>query len=276
MSFGTISLNDGTTAPSPAFGTGTALKGRDAKEQVLQALQNGQRHLDCAQFYGNEGSVGEAIAASGLPRSSLYITTKYATGDISTSLRTSLQLLQVDYVDLYLLHSVKFAEVHGLSRSWEVMESLQRDGLTRSIGVSNYRVGDLEILGHTAHTMPAVNQVEFHPFVYNQATKLQQYCHDHGIALASYAGLAPLTKTRHGDFDAVVKRLASKYAITEHAVLYNWLRKHGVLVVTTSSKKERLEEMHWLAREISHEDSAELDRVGSQYHHRYYMSFMDE
>lgn len=226
--------------------------------------------------YENEESVGKAIAESGVPRSELYITTKYATGHIRSTLEESLRLLQVDYVDLYLIHSVEFAEPHGIAESWAVMEELQSEGLAKNIGVSNYRVGDLEKLLQTAHTKPAINQVEFHPYVYDAVQEVERYCHGKGIALASYAGLAPITKTRHRDFDTLLEALAEKYGQTTQAVLYNWLRKHGVLVVTTSSKKERLEEIKGLAKEISDEDRAEIDRVGSQYHHRYYMSFMDE
>ncbi|TIA90167.1 hypothetical protein E3P99_01677 [Wallemia hederae] len=274
--FGKVKFSDNKTAPSPAYGTGTALKGRDATESVLRALRSGLRHIDCAQFYENESSVGQAIKESGIPRSELFITTKWAKGDINQALQTSLRELGIDYVDLYLIHGSNFAEAVGINESWGIMESLQKEGLAKSIGVSNYRIKDLDELLSKASVKPVINQVEFHPFVFDKVGELLEYSNKHDIKLASYAGLAPITKTRNEDFDKLIAQLTTKYKQSEQAILYNWIRKHGVLVVTTTSKQERLDEIKSLAIDLADEDVKAIDHVGSRYHHRYYMSHMDE
>ncbi|TIB93239.1 NADH/NADPH dependent indole-3-acetaldehyde reductase AKR3C2 [Wallemia mellicola] len=275
--FNNFRLNDNAVILSPAYGTGTVLKGRDAAKNVLQAIQSGLRHIDCAQFYENEESVGKGIKASGVPREELYITTKYATGDIRETFRNSLLSLEVDYVDLFLIHSAKYAQPHGLMESWDLLEELKDSGKIRSIGVSNYRVDDLKQFVDTAKYKPAVNQIEFHPFVYGKAKELLSYCQSKGILVASYGGLSPITKIRHEDFDDLLNKLSQKYNLSHQALLYNWARAHNVMVVTTSSKAERLEEIKSLSgTKLDQEDVEELDRIGEKYHHRYYMSFMDE
>ncbi|TIC12966.1 NADH/NADPH dependent indole-3-acetaldehyde reductase AKR3C2 [Wallemia mellicola] len=279
--FNNFKLNDSAVILSPAYGTGTVLKGRDAAEDVLQAIQTGFRHIDCAQFYENEESVGKGIKDSGVPREDLYITTKYAIGDIRETFRNSLlsvrHYLEVGYVDLFLIHSAKYAQPHGLKESWNVLEELKDSGKIRSIGVSNYRVDDLKQFVDTAKYKPAVNQIEFHPFVYGKAKELLSYCQSKGILVASYGGLSPITKIRHEDFDDLLNKLSQKYDLSHQALLYNWARAHNVMVVTTSSKAERLEEIKSLSgTKLDQEDVEELDRIGGKYHHRYYMSFMDE
>lgn len=116
--------------------------------------------------------------------------------------------------------------------SWDLLEELKDSGKIRSIGVSNYRVDDLKQFVDTAKYKPAVNQIEFHPFVYGKAKELLSYCQSKGILVASYGGLSPITKIRHEDFDDLLNKLSQKYNLSHQALLYNWARAHNVMVVT--------------------------------------------
>ena len=157
----TVKLNDGTSIPIIAFGSGTALYGKDATAQVAQAIKAGFRHIDAAQMYRNEDSVGDAIASSGVPRSELYVTTKLGKLPAGTTVREtlveSLRKLKLDYVDLFLIHMPNdFPDLVGI---WKQFEELKKEGLTKSIGVSNAQVKHLTKILEVASTVPAVNQV---------------------------------------------------------------------------------------------------------------------
>jgi diketogulonate reductase-like aldo/keto reductase len=161
-----VPLNDGTQVPWLAFGTGTALYGRDAAALVSQAINTGIIHLDGAQAYANEETLGAGIKASGKPRSELYIVTKLKENtpiqDIKPSIIASLKKLDTDYVDLFLVHSPHGHDVRGaLPALWKEMENIKNEGLAKSIGVSNYKVEDLRITLESAKIVPAVNQVSF-------------------------------------------------------------------------------------------------------------------
>lgn len=162
MPLSTLTLNDGTQTPWIAFGTGTALYKKDAADAVTVAIQNGFTHLDGAQVYGNETTLGEGIVASGVPRSELYITTKLAAlgpGETPKSaLEESLKKLGVAYVDLYLIHQAN-QHVGKLKQVWKGMEEAKKAGLTKSIGVSNFTADHLNDILEVATIPPAVNQV---------------------------------------------------------------------------------------------------------------------
>jgi diketogulonate reductase-like aldo/keto reductase len=162
----TFTLNDGTHIPWLAFGTGTALYGHDAADSVSLAIANGITHLDGAQSYRNEESLGAGIKASGKPRSELYIVTKLKALEnnqtVKQSLEESLKKLGVDYVDLFLIHNPIAHIRDGKSRLkevWRGMEGVKRDGLATSIGVSNFTVEYLTEICDGASVLPAVNQV---------------------------------------------------------------------------------------------------------------------
>jgi diketogulonate reductase-like aldo/keto reductase len=171
----TITLNDGNEIPWLGFGTGTALYGRDAKDLVSMAIKTGIVHLDGAQVYRNEDSLGAAIKDSGKPRSELWVTTKLspltpegktsADINVKATLQESLRKLDLDYVDLFLIHSPHPANEEGsLQHLWRGMEEVKDSGLAKSIGVSNFRVEDLNVIleevkkGKSKY-VPAVNQV---------------------------------------------------------------------------------------------------------------------
>ena len=162
MSIPRITLNDGNQIPWLGFGTGTALYQKDAQAQVATALACGVVHLDGAQIYGNEDSLGAAIAASGKPRADLFVTTKLAKvpegQTVRDTLVESLKKLQLDYVDLFLIH-MPIHHTGRLPQVWKEIEALQKEGLTKSIGVSNFRVSDFEEILPGATVIPAVNQV---------------------------------------------------------------------------------------------------------------------
>ena len=162
MSSLTITLNDGSKIPWLGFGTGTALYSKDAEDAVRQAIQTGVIHLDGAQVYNNEESLGAGIASSGKPRSELYITTKLNVippgQTVRDTLVASLKKLQTDYVDLFLIHFPINHET-PLPAIWKQFEEIQKDGLAKSIGVSNFRVKDFEEILPSAQVIPAVNQV---------------------------------------------------------------------------------------------------------------------
>lgn len=165
MPLSTLALNDGTQTPWIAFGTGTALFNKDATMAITVAIQNGFTHLDGAQTYGNETTLGDGIVASGKQRSELYITTKLgplAAGETPKSaLEGSLKRLGVAYVDLYLIHSPNH-HAGKLKQVWNGMEEAKKAGLTKSIGVSNFTVDHLKDILEGATILPTVNQVGIH------------------------------------------------------------------------------------------------------------------
>lgn len=180
MSTQYVSLNDGTQVPWLAFGTGTALYGRDAAALVEQAINAGIVHLDGAQAYANEETLGAGIKASGKPRSQLYIVTKVKENtpleDIKPSIHASLKKLGIDHVDLLLVHSPHGHDIRGtLPAVWKVMEEIKTEGLAKSIGVSNYRVEDLKVTLESAKIVPAVNQVSTSPLPCNHISNDLRY-----------------------------------------------------------------------------------------------------
>ena len=202
----TIELNDGHAIPRLGLGVWLIAAGQNCESAVRAALDAGYRHIDTAAFYGNEASVGKAIRASGIAREQIYVTTKLwnnAHGDPAPALERSLGKLKMDYVDLYLIHY----PVPERLRSWRVLEGLRASGKTRSIGVSNFTIRHLtELLAKTG-TVPAVNQVELHPYLYQR--ELLEYCRENHIVIEAYS---PLT---HGErlADPKLVAIARKYPI---------------------------------------------------------------
>jgi diketogulonate reductase-like aldo/keto reductase len=165
----TLTLNNGVKIPWYAFGTGTALYQQDAAAQVEMAIRNGVTHLDGAQMYQNEESLGQGIRAAGKPRSELYVTTKLAGppaagATIRQTLEESLKKLGTEYVDLFLIHSPSpfNQEAGGLKKAWKEMEELHKAGLAKSIGVSNFRVEDLKEVLDGCIIPPVANQVRIY------------------------------------------------------------------------------------------------------------------
>nr|GAT47485.1 aldo-keto reductase [Mycena chlorophos] len=235
-------LNDGHTIPSLAFGTWKMGNGDAPITQVDQALGVGFDHVDTAQAYRNEYEAGVAIRDSGLPRDQLFITTKYSGVDgkgIKQSVKESLANLGISYLDLYLIHHPRLA-VPDIPTAWKEMEDIQAAGLVKSIGVSNFEVSDLKTLIASAKVKPAANQILLHPYVYARQKPILDFAKEHGIVIEAYSALIPITSQPGGPVDVPVKAITTRLGVTDDQVLLAWTKAKGAVVVTTSSKKERL------------------------------------
>ncbi|CAL1704615.1 unnamed protein product [Somion occarium] len=286
MSRLSFTLNDSNKIPWLAFGTGTALYTKEAKKEVIQAISHGITHLDGAQVYGNEASIGDAIAESGVPRSSLFVTTKLwdvpAGKTVRDTLVESLRKLKVDYVDLFLIHN---PQLHpDLKSVWKQLEELKKEGLSKSIGVSNFRIKDLEVILPGAEILPSVNQIEYHPYVFKASKPLIDFLKKHTIVPTSYGGLTPVNRFKGGPLDPVLEKIAKRLGetrgkpVTSGQVLQVWLRQQGVPAITTTSKAERL--LEYLDVEtipdLTSEEVKEIEETGSEVHHRVFMKWIDE
>ncbi|KAJ3744863.1 NADP-dependent oxidoreductase domain-containing protein [Lentinula detonsa] len=281
----TFTLNDGVQIPWLGFGTGTALYTKDSTEAVKAAIQTGITHLDGAQLYRNEESLGQGIKESGVPREQLFVTTKLeetpSAPTIKATLETSLKKLRLDYVDLFLIHSPFVAMKDGkLKEWWKEMEEIKKEGLAKSIGVSNFAVEHLQIILEDATVVPAVNQIELHPYIWDTAAKIYDFCQKKGIVIESYGALSSLFRVPGGPVDpvvaGVVQRLSreSGISVSPGQVLMKWLIQKRVVIVTTSSKASRIKEM--LATpslpDLTLEEIAAIETEGSKMHKRFFIS----
>ncbi|KAI5119234.1 hypothetical protein M0805_002159 [Coniferiporia weirii] len=242
MPWDAVTLNDGATMPSIAFGTWTLGNGQSVVDQVDQALNVGFEHIDTAQVYRNEAEAGKAFKDSGLARSDVFITTKWSGLDgldIPTSINNSLKNLGVSYVDLYLIHSPRLANP-DIPTVWAQMEKVKSDGLAKSIGISNFGVVDMEILLASAKIKPVVNQILFHPYVYAQQVPIVEAAKKDGIVIEAYSLLIPITRQPGGPLDKPLAQIGARLGATADQVLMAWAKAKGVVVVTTSSKESRL------------------------------------
>ncbi|KAJ4307030.1 hypothetical protein N0V88_000405 [Collariella sp. IMI 366227] len=270
---------------SIGYGLGTANSKRGNKTELdekiindtLAAIRSGYYHLDCAESYGNESELGTAISRSGLPRSKFFITTKTSCrpGEtIETAFSRSLQKLNLDYIDLYLIHSPFFTPFSPqiLQQKWSEMEAILASGRARSIGVSNFLIPHLETILQTAKVAPAVNQIEYHPYLQHKVggEDLVGYCREKGIALEAYSPLAAVTRAQGGPVDGVYERVAKKYGVTEGEVALRWCLDQGVVVLTTSKSEQRLQE--WMNRlprfKLTPREIEEISEKGMEKHVR--------
>ncbi len=233
----TITLNDGKTIPQLGFGVFRVDPEQTARV-VSDALEVGYRHIDTAWFYRNEDGVGRAIAESGIPREELFITTKFPNNgelDAPAALRDSLDKLGLDHVDLYLVHWPRPRLGTALT-AWQDLIELQREGLATSIGVSNYRVQDLdEIIAATGVT-PAVNQIELH--VEFQQRELKEYHAAHGIVTESWY---PLGGGEVSSAPAVLE-VAKAHGVTPAQAILRWQLQTGNVAIPKSNRRERMAE----------------------------------
>lgn len=239
-----------------------AAPGGEAREAVLHALRAGYRHIDTAALYDNEADVGAAVRDSGVPREEVFITTKLWNSDhgyeeAQEAARTSLRKLGLDYVDLYLVHA---PVPGGRLESHRGLEQLQRDGLARSIGVSNFGVHHLEELLSVASVPPAVNQVEVSPFLTRE--ELTAFCSEHGIIVEAYS---PLTKGRRLG-DPTVAAVAASHGVTAAQVLLRWSLQNGYVVLPKSVTPSRIEEnADIFGFSLSVEDMKRLDGLNDEF-----------
>jgi len=234
-------LNNGVKIPLLGLGVYQSPTGKMTERAVSYALKIGYRHVDTAYLYGNESDVGKALRESGLRREEVFITTKVWNSDqgYDTTLQAcerSLRQLGLPYVDLYLIHW----PVQGMSmETWKALVQLLQEGKARAIGVSNYTIRDLkEILQNSedVDVVPAVDQVEFHPFLYQK--ELLQFCKKNSIQLEAYS---PLTRAKRLNHPVIVA-IAKKYGKTPAQILIRWSLQHDVVVIPKSIHEERIRE----------------------------------
>ena len=245
-------LADGNEIPLLGLGVWQVPNGPECVNAVRWALELGYRHIDTAQAYGNEESVGQALRESGVPRDEVFITTKFypARDDPAAEAERSLRRLGVDQVDLYIIHWPQ----GGPTWAWPGMERARERGHARSIGVSNFDVGELGEVSAEANVPPSVNQVQFNPFVYRRA--LLEECEKRDAVLEAYS---PLGTGRHLS-DQAVSRIAERLGRTPAQVLLRWCVQRGLPVIPKSTHRERIEENCQIFDfTLSEGDMAELD-----------------
>lgn len=247
-------LADGATIPTLGLGVWQVPNGPECENAVRWALEAGYRHVDTAQAYGNEESVGRAVRDSGIPREEIFITTKFypAHRDPVAEAENSLRRLGVDQVDLYIVHWPQ----RGPTWAWPGMESAQQQGYARSIGVSNFSVEELEQVTAIASTMPVVNQVQFSPFEHRRS--LLSTCDEHRVAVEAYS---PLGTGRHLS-NSTVAEIAERAGRTSAQVLLRWCLQRRAIVLPKSTHRERIEENAQLFDFVlPDEDMARLDAL---------------
>ncbi|MEA2484798.1 MAG: hypothetical protein QOC55_2745 [Thermoleophilaceae bacterium] len=247
-------LGDGNEIPLLGLGVWQVPNGPEAENSVRWALELGYRHVDTAQAYGNEESVGLALRDSGVPREDVFVTTKFYPGhkDPEAEAQRSLERLGVDQVDLYIIHG----PAGGATWAWPGMERAHERGYARSIGVSNFSASELDELLAVAQTRPVVNQVQFNPFAYRKA--LLEACERHGIALEAYS---PLGTGRHLS-DPRIGEVAERVGRTPAQVLLRWCVERDLIVIPKSTHRERIQENAQIFDfTLSPEDMAALDAL---------------
>jgi 2,5-diketo-D-gluconate reductase A len=231
----TVALNNGVEIPQLGFGV-FQIPEQETQRIVEDALEAGYRHIDTAAAYRNETGVGAAIAASGIPREEIFVTTKLRNGEQALAFEAcqdSLNALNLDYVDLYLIHWPVPSQ--GLfTEAWQAMEKLYGDGQARAIGVSNFLKPHLDTLRASSDIIPAVNQIEIHPTF--QQSDLAATTRSRGIAVEAYS---PLGQGADLDSD-IVKHLARKYAVTPAQIVLAWHLNTGNIAIPKTSSAGRM------------------------------------
>ncbi|TGJ83516.1 hypothetical protein E0Z10_g5249 [Xylaria hypoxylon] len=273
-----LKLNDGHEIPLFGYGLGSA-RSRDEAEKTTQltvmAIKNGYTHLDGAESYKNETELGVAIKKSGVDRSKLYVTTKLQNmkTDVPAAFAASLARLGLTYVDLYLIHAPYSASSpEHLQQTWADLEVIQASGRARSIGVSNFSVSDLETILKTARVVPALNQIEFHPYLQHEPDGLLAFCREKQIAVSAYGALTAVLKAKPGPCDDVHAELAKKYGVSEADVALRWCIDQGIVAITTSASEQRLQGyMNKLpAFKLTPKEVESISEEGKKKHYRNY------
>lgn len=232
-----VTLNNGVEMPIIGFGVYQMEDAAECEQSVYDALITGYRLIDTAAAYQNEEAVGRAIIRSGVPREEIFITTKLWIQDAGyestkQAFAKSLERLQVDYLDLYLIHQ-PFGDVYG---SWRAMEEMYREGKIKAIGVSNFQMDRLVDLIVHNEIIPAVNQVETHPFC--QQVESAGLMKENQVQIESWA---PFAEGRNDIFqNEVLVSIAEKYNKSVAQVILRWLTQRGVVVIPKSVRKERI------------------------------------
>jgi diketogulonate reductase-like aldo/keto reductase len=258
----TVQFKNGDSMPALGYGTWKLSEGEEAYTAVQEALSAGYRLIDTAAVYGNEISVGKAIAGYEIDRRDIFLTTKLWSDDLGyesalDACRRSLERLGMEYVDLYLIHWPSGPE---WADAWRALVQLQQDGLAKHIGVSNFTGKHLEELKRISDVVPEVNQIELHPYIYDQQIEILQYCRDNSIVVEAYSPLV------QGDAlnDLMIAQIADKYQKTSAQILLRWAIQHHTIPLPKSSHPDRIEENFDIFDfEIVDDDMLVLDGVSN-------------
>ena len=232
----TVLLHDDVAIPQLGFGVFKVQEGDDVEAAIATALDEGYRHIDTATIYRNEDGVGRAIAASDIPRSDIFVTTKLWNSDQGydsalTAVDVSLAKLGLDYVDLYLVHWPKPEHTRD---TWRAMEEIKASGKARAIGVSNFLPEHLDQLREHAVVDPSINQIEFHPHL--QSPALIEYCNVHDIVVEAWS---PLKAGQIID-DAQLTTIAKSHGVTVARVVLRWMLQRGIVAIPKSVTPSRI------------------------------------
>lgn len=259
-----VTLNNGVKMPILGFGVFQIDDMKECEEAVYNALKAGYRLIDTAAAYGNEEAVGRAIKRSGIPREEIFVTTKLWVSDANyekakLAFETSLKKLDLEYIDLYLIHQ-PFNDVYG---AWRAMTELYKEGKIKAIGVSNFYPDRLVDFIMNNEVVPAVNQVETHPF--NQQVKANEIMKEYGVQIESWG---PFAEGKNGIFtNEILSKIGKKYNKSVAQVILRWLIQRDVVVIPKSVRKERIEEnFNVFDFELNSEDMekiSELDKKES-------------
>ena len=254
----TFTMNNGIEIPMLGLGLYLSSSGNQAHKALQMALDAGYRHFDTAKFYGNEKDVGQAVRESNIPREELFVTTKLWNDDHGyestlAAIDLSLNKMQLEYIDLYLIHW----PVQDLRlESWRAMEKALTDGKTKSIGVSNYMINHITELLENSQVVPAINQFEISPYNYQSRKEVIDFCISRNILVEAYS---PLTKG-HKLRDPELIRLGNTYGKSPAQILIRWALQHELIVLPKSSNEQRIKEnADVFDFDISDEDMAYLD-----------------
>ncbi len=255
-------LNNGIEIPALGIGTYRSLPGRETIEALETALEYGYRHIDTAAMYGNEKEVGQVIRESGIKREDIFVTTKlwndnHGFKNALGAFDTSYKNLNIDYVDLYLIH---WPVTGRRVESWKALEKLYGEGIVKAIGVSNYTIRHLQETLNNSEIKPAVNQVEMHPFLYQK--DLIDFCEKHDVKIEAYSPLTRGTKFK----DPVILSIVEKYGKTAPQIMIRWALQNDFVVLPKSVHKNRIKENSEVFDfEISEADMKMLNELNNDF-----------
>lgn len=266
----TVKLNNGVEMPALGFGVFQMTDAAECERSVVDAIQTGYSHIDTAASYLNEEAVGRGIKRSGVAREKLFVTTKLwiqrnGYEGAKRAFENSLKRLQLDYLDLYLIHQ-PYGDVYG---EWRAIEELYQQGRVRAIGVSNFHPDRLMDLMIHNNIKPAVNQIEVNPF--QQQIDAQKFLQENNVQIEAWA---PFAEGRNNIFkNALLLSIAAKYNKSVAQVILRWLLQRGIVVLSKSARKERMQEnFNVLDFELSTEDMTAITtldtRTSSFFDHR--------
>ena len=258
----TIKLNNNINIPILGLGTYLSGPGEETYNAVRIALDNGYRHIDTAAFYRNESDVGRAVRDSGIAREEIFVTTKVWNSDQGydntlSAFEASLNKLNLDYIDLYLIH---WPQAGTRSDTYKALESIYESEMSKSIGISNYTIDHIEELISECQIMPQVNQVELSPFL--SQNYLREYCNELNIVVESYS---PLTRKKRLDEDSILK-IANSYGKTPAQIMIRWCIDNNLVVLPKSANEQRIKEnIDVFDFKISEEDMNVLNSLNEDY-----------